>query len=224
MIFWGFVIGALLNYVILICKRRLQRKPQCAEDIFCVMCGIIFMAFAIIGVILSKVIRPLYVDRYIYVVVGILWLFIAISIERFAENTKQKCVCLGVICCMNIFTFPTVWDREYNMSTIETVNYLKDNISSDDIFINNIEQCANWEVEYYFPQNKCYLNCDQDIYYKNESFDFSTLDTTAWYLCSGDFDISQEILERYNLQCEWMRDGDFDRYYYFSIYKISPKK
>lgn len=222
MFFWIFIIGAFIYEIISVVKRILLKEMPCPADIFCILCGCGFILFLSAGFILSKLIRPLYIDRYIYVMVGILWLFIAISVEHLVTDFRQTCFCIGAIVCMFVFAYPAIWEREYNKATEDTVAFFQENLSEDDIFINNIELCTNWVLNYYFPAHPAYLNCDLDIYYRDSSYDFSDLNTTAWYLCSGDLDIPQEILEDNQLQCEWVYNAELDHYYYFAVYKITP--
>lgn len=219
-LFWILVIGMQV-YVIYTFLN--EKKKRTTIIYFYTLCCITMALFLICGFILSRLIRPLYIDRYFYVMVGVLWLVISISAEIYVENVKQFCLYVGMILCMFVFAYPSMLDREYSSETKELVAFIDENISTTDIFINNIEECANWEIEYYFPNHKTYLNRDEGIYYKDSKFDFSTLETTAWYICSGELDISQDILDENNLKCQWIRSGEFDHYYYFDIYKISKK-
>ena len=123
---------------------------------------------------------------------------------------------------MVLFSYPVAFHREYDDSTKTSVDYLETIVSSNDIFINNKEECATWVLEYYFPQNSNYINCSENIYYKDKEFDFSTLRSTAWYFCSGKFDLDSDYLYSHNLACEYYGEVIFDNYYYFSIYKITP--
>lgn len=241
MIFWALMIGVFVRLVVTCCKDYMEKKPLDKTIVFAILCLLVIACFLFGCLVLSNLIRPLFVRRYMYVVVGLVWLYIAIVFGSSIGEKTERFLCLGLIICMIMYGYPTILNREYNTGTEESVTYLNEQMGKDDILINNIEECANWCLNYYFPEHEAYLNCDEDEFYKNETFDFSTLDTTAWYLCNGDFDIPEEVIEEENLVCEVLTTDGFikldsenldeeieekevyniDNYYYFNIYKIT---
>lgn len=227
MIFWILIFSSFLLILFNIYHSFENKNEINQDNLFAVLCLLVIISFLICCFILSKLIRPLFINRYMFVTVGLLWLYISIVFGKIIEEKFSIPLCLGLIICFVIFSYPTLLDREYNTGTDNTVIYLNSELKENDILINNIEECANWCLNYYFPEHDSYLNCDEDSFYKNELYDFSKLTSTAWYLCNGEIDISDEIIEKENLVIEKI-NGDniynIDNYYYFNLYKITKEQ
>lgn len=247
MFFWIFVFGIFFRLIINCIKSYIEKKELDKTSVFAVLCLLVILCFLFGCLVLSNLIRPLFVRRYMYVEIGLLWLYVAIVFGSKISQKTEQTICLGFIFCLFIFGYPSILNREYNTGTEQVVSYLDELMDKDDILINNMEECANWCLNYYFPEQEAYLDCDTDEFYKNELFDFSKLDTTAWYLCRGKLEIPKEVIEKENLRIEEMIDKEtfeklsesgvydnleeddayneynIDRYYYFSIYKITKE-
>jgi len=240
MIFWALIIGTFMYLLITSASDFIEKKKTNKDFLFAIACILVIACFLASCLILSKLLRPLFVNRYMYVTIGLLWLYIAIVFGKLLTEKLAAPMCLGLVLCFIMFSYPTLMDREYNTGTDDTTTYLNNAMSEKDILINNIEECMNWNLDYYFPEHETYLNIDLDEFYKNESFDFTTLDTTAWYLSDKGLDIPSEVLESANLSCEVVTsDGlvpvdvdtideleniityNIDSYYYFTIFKIT---
>lgn len=205
-----------------IIESKSSKKALDSDIVFCLcICGILLL-FLLTAYIISKVIRPLYVTRYFYNVTGLYWLLLSIMSERMLKS--KSFFMIGLILTMFIFAYPQVYHREYATETKNSVAYLQSLVQPSDIFINNKEECASWVLNYYFPDNETFINCSEGIYYKDYIFDFSSLNRTAWYLCNGDFDLDENILESNHLTCEEYGTINLDNYYYFTLYKISANK
>lgn len=223
MIFWALILGSFLYLFTTLYSAYKEKLSLDKNIIFVLLCLLVIICYLGSCLVLSKLIRPLFINRYMYVAVGLLWLYISIVFGNILEEKYAAPMCMGLIVCFIIFGYPSLLDREFNTGTETTVSYLNSVMEEDDILINNIEECANWSLEYYFPEHETYLNCDEDSFYKNELYDFSKLNSTAWYLCNGELDIAEEIIEQENLIIEEMNDlqiYNIDNYYHFSIYKI----
>lgn len=238
MIFWALILGSCIHLITICVKNMINKEKLNSTILFPVLCIFVISSFLISCLILSNIIRPLFVNRYMYVVISLLWLYVAIVFGSTLSERTEKKICIGLIICFIIFSFPTIIEREYNTGTDKAVEYLNKEMSEGDILINNIEECMNWSLNYYFPEHEAYLDRDINEFYKNESFDFSSLNTTAWYLCNGTLEISEDTLESENLSCEVLTADGFvpvnlkeeikgkivynlDNYYYFYIYKIT---
>lgn len=241
-IFWMLILGSFI-YLFSITYSDLTEKKKAKQDIiFALLCLIVILCFLGSCLVLSKLIRPLFINRYMYVAIGLLWLYIAIVFGELITEKLAAPMCLGLILCFILFSYPTLLNREYNTGTDKVINYLNDTMSENDILINNIEECMNWNLNFHFPEHEAYLDVDTDEYYKNETFDFSKLNTTAWYLCDTNVDIPDYILESETLSCEVLTSEgfidvtpdtydniddietfDIDQYYWFNIYKITSK-
>lgn len=218
-----FMWGIIFFLFYFICIEIFQNNHKLTEDyIYLFSCFCICLLLPISGYIISLIIRPLYISRYYFCVSGILWIFISVSISFL----KKKDIYLGIsalITVMFIFNYPIIYEREYTTETQITIDKIAPNLGDDDIFINNIETCASWVLEYYFPQHEYFLDNNQGVYYKDQDFDFTTLNQTAWYFCQGDFPLSEAELNDLQIDLEYIGEGNFDNYYYVSIYKLTPQ-
>ena len=225
-LFWTLIIGSFIHLFTIVFSSWSKKQTLDKTHVFALLCMLVIACFLGSCLILSKLIRPLFIGRYMYVAVGLVWLYLAIVFGKILEEKLAAPMLLGLIICFVLFGYNLLLDREYNTGTDATVSYLDSVMQDDDILINNFEECANWCLEYYFPEHESYLNCDEDSFYKNELYDFSLLDSTAWYLCKGELDIPEEIIEKENLiiePIENLRIFDIDKYYHFYIYKITKK-
>lgn len=220
------IIWIMIIFLLIVQIQRVKSYRN-ESDVFSILSFGLFLIIPLSGYLISAVLRPLYVERYFYCVTGVLWLFISIAINSFETKNKSNNVyylMLSFVITIFIFAYPVIYDREYTKETQKTVDMITASLERDDIFINNIERCASWELEYYFPGHEYYLNHDEGIYYKDEVYDFSQLKKTAWYICQGDFDLNEEELKKLGISCEYIGWGNFDNYYYVSVYKLTPDK
>ncbi len=217
-LFWIMNVFVFINLL----NEKKEKTEEKEKTYFAIMCFILLLLIPVSGYVFSKSIRPLYISRYFYCVVGVLWIFNAISFSILKLNKYIFRLIISAIIVMFIFDYPVIFEREYETETKAVVDLVNESLEKDDIFVNNIEECASWELEYYFPGHKYYLNNDQGIYYKDQLFDFSNLDTTAWYFCGGELDITEDQLADWKLSCEFVGTGNFDNYYYCYIYKLIP--
>lgn len=222
MLAWIFIFYCMITLIVKL--KDCLKGPEIIDIKFALLCLLLCALLPSSGYIISKIVRPLYNERYFFCVSGVIWVFIAICISVLQLKRSIYHTVLATIIVMFLFDYPVIHQREYNSETANTVTLINDNLNESDIFVNNIELCASWEIEYYFPNHEYYLNHDEGIYYKDESFDFSSLDTAAIYICQGNLDISDVDLKEWNLDCTYLGDGNFDNYYYFSIYKIQPRQ
>lgn len=217
-LFWIMNVFLFINLL----NKRDRKSGEKDKTYFAILCFILLLVIPISGYVFSRIIRPLYISRYFYCVAGVLWTFSAISFSILKLNKYIFRLIISAIIVMFIFDYPVIFEREYETETQAAVDLVNESLEKDDIFVNNIEECASWELEYYFPGHKYYLNNDQGIYYKDQLFDFSNLDTTAWYFCRGELDITEDQLVDWKLSCEFVGIGNFDNYYYCYIYKLIP--
>lgn len=226
MIFWVLVLASFILLIYNVFSSIESKNKVDNDTIFSILCLLVIICFLTFCYILSKLIRPLFINRYMYVAIGLLWLYISIVFGKLIEEKLVAPLCLGLISCFILFSFPTLINREYKTGTNTTVSFINSLLQENDILLNNIEECTNWCLKYYFPNHESYLNCDEDTFYKDELYDFSNLKSTAWYLCNGDLDIPDETIIKERLIIEKVNGENtynLDNYYYFNIFKITKE-
>ncbi|MHC6202537.1 hypothetical protein ACYULU_04995 [Breznakiellaceae bacterium SP9] len=91
---------------------------------------------ALIGIIVSVLVRPLFVERYLFPACALVWLFFAIICGSIKSKRKLIFVC-GVLLLMGFTTFLSSFDKERkeNIEFSQFYTYLKKEIAPQDMFI-----------------------------------------------------------------------------------------
>ena len=119
---------------------------------------LVFIGLTLIGLGVSYLLRPLFIERYLFVGVGCLNLSFSILVCEFLKNTK------GILCFIILILLIGVpkWYKIYqedsymNEGTVETLNYEKENFSKDDVLVSS-NWLYTWRVfAYYFPEYEYY--------------------------------------------------------------------
>lgn len=107
-----------------------------------------------IGEILSELIRPLFLQRYLYPISIVLWLVFSVAISKLKYYRRIIAVLLCIITltvCLPQYVDTYKTDKELDNRCRDTVNYLNNEISADDMILtNNIH--LQWTIlDYYLP-------------------------------------------------------------------------
>ncbi len=130
-------------------------KERSSEGILSVYAILIYIITLAVAVKASSAIRPIFVDRYIFPVVGLFMLAAAYGISRI----KYKDISVMLVVLLLLFSLDPIRQintYRYNGPMIELGNYLDDLITSEDVFIHSDEHTFG-TFSYYFPDNKQYL-------------------------------------------------------------------
>lgn len=196
---------------ILVCIKNLTKKLE-KKYIFALLCLGIFIMTFVSGIVISKLVRPIFIVRYLIPSTGLLWLFFAVSLSE--VNKKILLSICTFILVFGIFNFKEVYLRELNYKNqIENTKlFFENNISEDDLLISNLDYFNWWEhIQLSYYLNNDVLSDIKDIEkYKNK---------TIWILCDpNDEDYIKKIkLEGYEVNKENSLKMD---YYKFDVYSI----
>ena len=150
-IFACILIILLLISIILLYKNRKEKENNYY------LFGLLTPVFTILlGVIASKILRPIFISRYIVCSLGVLWLSVAILLGKHC-NKKYIFLLLSSI----IFIIGTTKaynlvkiEQQYNTEVNKSQSYL--NTISDSIFIFDDNQIQR-VIAYYYPETQTYL-------------------------------------------------------------------
>jgi hypothetical protein len=101
------------------------------------------------AIIISITIRPIFVDRYIYSLSGLLLLVLAFSIGRF--KTVYTLISGTVILLLVLPNIITIYSQRFNGPMREIVAYMEDKIQPSDIFFHSDDMTFG-SFYYYFPK------------------------------------------------------------------------
>lgn len=204
-------IMAIISLIINIYTDKKNRK----ESIFALMCISLFFLTVGLGVVLSLIIRPIFVIRYAFPTTALLWLGILIGLKQLLHN-KIHCILLASIIFLNgFYSYDFNYNKEYNKGVDQVKSYINKNAKESNVFITNNTH-FNWTIlKYYFPNNKVYLS---------KEFDFTNMkkDQTIYHFSnSSAIGIDKNILSKNNIEykLELSSNIDNNKAYIFKLTK-----
>jgi len=144
---------------------------------------IVVLGITIIGLTMSYLIRPLFLERYLFPVSGIIYLIVGIAFSKMKFRKVWSVLIVLVLLTFGIKNFKTIYqsDKQLDNSTKQMVNIV--DAQSNDIMITNSSHHSWTILEYYYPSVKiaAVSDCTQIVDYINNSQD-------AWILWATKLD------------------------------------
>lgn len=205
-----FIVGAVLSVIGLIFVRKF-------EVCFSV---IVIMSIQVIGLVVTIIIKPLYIARYSVIVLGVFALLIAFV---FRSNLK-KSICI-FLCALNIICFSFTVFLEYNTSLINFIERFDEKIQPTDTIL--YLDSSFGIVSYYFPENTHICTYSESWF---SSFDNvssiskdqveQAINTPSWLIKNSNKQLPKYITDDFTVkQIDTFR-SDFNT---FNVYRIIPK-
>ncbi len=129
-----------------------ERKREGLLSVYAIL---IYVTTLAVAVKVSTEVRPIFVDRYIFPVVGLFILATAYGVSKI----KYRDISVLVVVLLLLFSLDPIRqinEHRYSGPMFEVRNYLDDTITSDDVFIHSDEHTFG-TFSYYFPDNRHYL-------------------------------------------------------------------
>ncbi|MCR5672216.1 MAG: glycosyltransferase family 39 protein [Lachnospiraceae bacterium] len=182
--------------------------------IFGICCFCVYYGVLIFGTIVSKLMTAnIFVDRYLFFSVGLLWLFAAIMLSG---NEKLFYASAVVVFIIGICSYHVQFEKEYKNSADEEIAFLRENIGEGDVFfsIGGHEEMQNCIPFYtYLDEGTNELTF---VYPIDEAIRVSKeRGTTLWISVLEGFSPTgqqEEVLRGQGLTLQKVADFDFDRY------------
>lgn len=119
---------------------------------------------AIIGIVVSHVIAPMYLVRYSFFSITIAWLILSLCITRMNSKTLKALVTIGILSIVLIASVPEYCDiyeneKESNEATERTLELTKD-ISNRDVILTNVNGIKNDVVSAYYSCSRIVIEVD----------------------------------------------------------------
>ncbi len=130
--------------------RFIQRQNHTSDDIYSFLCFVIFYGVLVFGTIVSKVMTAnIFVDRYLFFSVGLLWLFAAIQVQQLPIRSQYVAWVLftAVFACSYLVEYRI----EYADGAPQTKAYLEENESKNLNYIYTVEESEElaWCLPFY---------------------------------------------------------------------------
>lgn len=168
------------------------------------------------GLFVSYAVRPLFVTRYLYPLLGTAAMTFSFVCEAFCNRlNKRYGVKKWIICstiCSILLIFGLIFDFKLfktelimEAQTDRTYKYISENIEDTNGFITDINHLSWTVLDYYFPDNSNY-----DL---EENWKSDVNGKTVWLLASADFpDEVMESLKSECKECEYFGEYQLDLY------------
>ncbi len=190
--------------------KELFKNPKVIYTIFAI---ITFFGTVAVGIIISHLIRPLFLLRYAIGAAAIIALCLALFIGKI---TKVRSIAIILFCIALVFGSKS-WvkiykiEQESNIQTKQTIELINETYKDGDRVESNLE-LLTWSV---LP---CYFEFDSENY---DGFDESYLGKTTWLLYYGDLEESfKNGINQNGGSIEVIQNGRLDTIF-FTIYKIT---
>lgn len=214
--FWWITI----TFIVLLIINGFLSLKKCTQMekgnlVFLTCCFLVFTGLIAAGFILSRLIRPIFVERYIYVTVGLLFIFISYTFTAFINDRRIYCLFLSLVLCTGLMNFNSKRIAEYDTGTEESKTVFAENIPAGSPLFTNDYLLSKWDgspLLYYMPESTVtLLSSDNDLQKVSHLSEF-------WYFCSGDID--EAFFENHGYKSEWVYSGNIDNNHYFTLYRI----
>lgn len=164
------ILGIMILTVLI-----LKSKNKTENDYFAIFGIIVPLLTALFGILVSFLIRPVFVDRYLLTTLGCFWFGIAYCLNRFYDKKQIFLPFFLILIIVGGINVSSVID--YNQNTYETIsNFEKfsSNVTDDDILIYNHVQLYSLG-EYYLNNTTNYMNLE---YLNVKNFYGDTINST----------------------------------------------
>ena len=197
-----FLILIFIIFIELISNVYNKRKDK--ELVFA-LCSILpFILTILFGYAVSRLIRPLFLSRYMYPGAGLFFLGISIAIVK-SDYKKLLCESIISLIMLNfVFSYNTAYVNEYKSGTEDFKKFVSENITSNDKISTDISHFSWTILPYYIPDNNI-----------SSTFDSNT---SGYVFTYKNLETMKKLYLQKNI--ELVFSGNIDFKYNFSVYYI----
>lgn len=196
LVLFACIIVGLLRYIL---NNKKDNEAKFALISILVLLGTIFVGYA-----LSVLIRPIFVNRYMYGAVGLLFLGISIAITKLEYKTIITDLLIALICINLPFSYTKSYKSEYENGTEEFKTFISENVKTTDQISTDIAQFTWSIMKYYMPD-----------YTINDGIN---KDTKGYIITKKSLDDIKKIIPEANIKQVYK--GNIDNTYEFTIYNV----
>ncbi len=172
-VIWLALVAAGIAAAVLMIVRR-----ECREGMFALLCLLTPVLTAVTGVVASNLLRPVFIVRYLLPCMGLLAVFLAVTLCRYVPRPVYIALLVFLFCAGLVDYKQSVY-REYQWThTAETEAFLESHVGERDIIAYNYES-YKFVYDYYWSDEEKMLWQGTDL----DNCPYETiwlLDTIYW--------------------------------------------
>ena len=177
---WALLLGlGIVLAIIMICRKEAEK------GIYALLLFAVPVFTAVTGVVASKLIRPIFIVRYLLPCMGVVALFLAVTLSRYACREIYLTMLVFFLCATGVDYKESIY-QEYRWTlTKETEEFLDSHVGERDIIAYNYES-YKLIYDYYWDDSEKILWTDVDL----ENNDYETiwlLDTIYWPMPTDEY-------------------------------------
>ena len=179
---WGLLLSAgVLLAIVMIVKKEAEQDTgnrDTGNGIYALLLLAVPVFTAVTGIVASKLIRPIFIVRYLLPCMGLVALFLAITLSRYACREIYLAMLVFFLCAGGVDYKESIYQEYLWTHTKETEEFLAEHVGENDIIAYNYES-YKLIYDYYWDDSEKILWTDVDL----EDNDYDSiwlLDTIYW--------------------------------------------
>lgn len=207
------ILAASVFALIIISIVRLYKDKKSDILFYAIACFSIYYLVLLFGTAISKVMTAnIFVDRYLFFAIGLLWLFYSIEITQFKNPRIHYAAAILIILC-GISGYVKEYKIEYTESADEIINFLDSNVENGDVLY-TLED--NEEMAFCLP------------FYEEDLTNYEDLNEAVNASENAGSDIYVSVIDYYDYDFKEIKDlgytPEFEGDFAFDRYKIKLYK
>lgn len=211
-IFIALLICLTLVQIGIIYKNKIKNS---LENVFALSCLSVWILTIVLGFVVSRIVSPMFIARYMYFSVGLLWLFIALSCKHCISDKRVLVSVAALILAAGMYGYIEQRVSEFENGTEEAKKIVEEHFEKG-MGIFSDSDYLNWtEIKYYFPES-----IHSELGANTEIITDEGNRSKFLFMATKDFsEYSKEFIDLgYNI--EYIGSYNFDNSYYFLLYKM----
>lgn len=207
------ILAASVFALIIISIVRLYKDKKSDILFYAIACFSIYYLVLLFGTAISKVMTAnIFVDRYLFFAIGLLWLFYSIEITQFKNPRIHYAAAILIILC-GISGYVKEYKIEYTENADEIINFLDSNVENGDVLY-TLED--NEEMAFCLP------------FYEEDLTNYEDLNEAVNASENAGSDIYVSVIDYYDYDFKEIKDlgytPEFEGDFAFDRYKIKLYK
>lgn len=168
-------------FVVLLNGMSILEKKETKDSILSFLFMSIFFGTVVVGIIVSNIMTPVFVIRYAYPALGLLWLGILLGLQNTKILQKRLCAValVAVFLTYGFENYMIEYEAAKDEGATTVVSYIEENADVDDVVLVSDIKHINWILlQFYFPEYEqikidefslADVDSEKDIYYISSS-------------------------------------------------------